>query len=140
MGSITVTRTLAQPVDRVWALVADFGDTSWMPGPPQVEVVGDGPGMERRIVGPEKTIHERLESVDAATRSLVYTIPVNVPFPVTDYRATMRVRERQGAGCEIEWSCTFEPDGVPAAEAGKAIEGMYGVMIGWIEERAKALG
>jgi len=138
MSAVTVTRAIDLPADQVWALVADFGDTRWMPGPPQVEVVGSGPGMERRIVGPEKTIHERLESLDASSRTLVYTIPVNVPFPVTDYRATMRVRER-GAGCELEWSCTFTPAGATAEAAGQAIEGMYGVMIGWIEGRVRKI-
>jgi hypothetical protein len=139
MGSARVTRTLEVPVDVVWKLVADFGDTSWMPGPPQVELVGSGPGMERRIpAGPDKVICERLESVDTAGRTLVYTIPENVPFPVKDYRATMKVAA-SGSGSELEWCASFEPAGVDEATAAKGIEEMYGVMIGWIETRAKAL-
>jgi hypothetical protein len=94
--------------------------------------------MERRIQGPDKAIHERLESVDEASRTLVYTIPVNVPFPVTDYRATMRVRAK-GAGSELDWSVSFTPAGAPEEAARKAIEGMYGMMIGWIETRVKAI-
>ena len=139
MATARVTRTVDVPAARLWKLVAAFGDTSWMPGPPKVALVGSGPGMERRIQGPDKVIHERLESVDEASRTLVYTIPVNVPFPVTDYRATMRVRER-GAGSELDWSVSFTPAGASEADARKAIEGMYGLMIGWIETRAKALG
>jgi hypothetical protein len=97
--------------------------------------------MTRAIAaGPDRTIVERLESVDAGARTLVYTIPENVPFPVTDYRATMRVRPGAGAGCELEWSASFTPAGAAEAECQRAIEGMYGVMIGWIGERAKALG
>ena len=34
-------------------------------------------------------------------------------------------------------SCEFEPDGVSEEEAGKTIETMYGVMIGWIENQVK---
>jgi hypothetical protein len=139
MANARVSRRLDVPADRLWKLVAAFGDTSWMPGPPKVQVVGSGPGMERRIQGPDKAIHERLESVDDAGRTLVYTIPVNVPFPVTDYRATMRVRA-EGAGSELDWSCSFTPAGVDEATARQAIEGMYGMMIGWIETRARALG
>ena len=137
MATARVTRSLDVPADRLWKLVAAFGDTSWMPGPPKVDVVGTGPGMERRIHAGEKVIHERLESVDEAGRTLVYTIPVNVPFPVTDYRATMRVRAA-GAGSELDWSVSFTPAGASEEDARKAIEGMYGVMIGWIEARAKA--
>ena len=96
--------------------------------------------MERRIAAGEgKVIRERLEFADAASRTLVYTIPHNVPFPVKDYRATMRVRAK-GTGSELDWSVTFEPVGASEADARKAIEGMYGVMIGWIEGRVKASG
>lgn len=139
MATVTVKRTLEVPADRVWKLVADFGDTSWMPGPPKSELVGSGPGMERRIpAGPGKVIREQLESVDQASRTLVYTIPENVPFPVKDYRATMRVTGA-GAGSELEWSASFEPVGTDEAAAAKGIEDMYGLMIGWIETRVKAL-
>lgn len=139
MARVSVNRTLEVPADRVWKLVADFGDTSWMPGPPQVELVGSGPGMERRIpAGPDKVICERLESVDEGSRTLVYTIPENVPFPVKDYRATICVSSA-GAGSELAWSASFEPVGADEAAAAKGIEDIYGVMIGWIETRAKAL-
>jgi hypothetical protein len=138
MATARVTRTLDVPADALWKLVAAFGDTSWMPAGAQVTVHGSGPGMERRIAAGEgKLIRERLEFADAASRTLVYTIPQNVPFPVKDYRATMRVRAK-GSGSELDWSASFEPVGVSQADAAKAIEGMYGLMIGWIEARVKA--
>jgi hypothetical protein len=140
MATARVTRELDVPADALWKLVAAFGDTSWMPGGAQVTLVGSGPGMERRITaGPGKVIRERLEFADAASRTLVYTIPENVPFPVTGYRATMRVRAK-GAGSELDWSASFEPAGASEAEARAAIEGMYGVMVGWIRDRVKAGG
>ena len=139
MATARVTRTLDVPADALWRLVAAFGDTSWMPAGTQVTVHGSGPGMERRInAGPGKVIRERLEFADTASRKLVYTIPENVPFPVKDYRATLQVREK-GTGSELEWSASFEPLAASEGEARKAIEGMYGVMIGWLEARVKAL-
>jgi hypothetical protein len=57
---------------------------------------------------------------------------------VTDYRATICVRDK-GAGSELDWSVRFTPAGIPEADAAKAIEGMYGMMIGWIETRVKAI-
>ena len=139
MGNARVTRELDVPADALWKLVAAFGDTSWMPAGAQVTLHGSGPGMERRIAaGPGKVIRERLEFVDAASRTLVYTIPHNVPFPVKDYRATMRVRAK-GKGSELDWSVSFERVGASVADARKAIESMYGVMIGWMETRAKAI-
>lgn len=139
MATARVTRALDVPAGALWKLVAAFGDTSWMPGGAKVTLYSSGPGMERRIAaGPDKVIRERLEFADAASRTLVYTIPENVPFPVKDYRATMRVREK-GAGSELDWSVTFTPVGASEADARKAIEGMYGLMIGWIEARVKAI-
>ena len=140
MPTARVTRTLEVPSDALWRLIAAFGDTSWMPAGAQVTVHGSGPGMERRIVaGPGKVIRERLEFADSASRTLVYTIPENVPFPVKDYRATVRVREK-GTGSELDWSVTFTPVGASEVDAKKAIEGMYSTMIGWIEARVKAQG
>ena len=139
MARATVKQTLEAPADAVWRLIAAFGDTSWMPAGTRATVKGSGPGMTRAIAaGPDRTIVERLESVDASARTLVYTIPENVPFPVTDYRATLRVLAAP-AGCELEWSASFTPAGAPEADCARAIEGMYGLMIGWIGARAKAL-
>lgn len=139
MATARVTRTLDVPAPALWKLIAAFGDTSWMPAGAQVTVVGSGPGMERRIAAGEgKQIREKLESLDDKGKTLVYTIPEGVPFPVKDYRATMRVRG-DGAKSDLDWSVSFEPAGASEADARKAIEGMYGVMIGWIEARAKAL-
>ena len=135
MGHASVTRTLDVPADALWKVVEDFGDTSWMPAGTPCEVVGAGPGMARLIGAPGQQIREQLESIDEAERTLVYTIPENVPFPVTDYRATMQVREA-GSGSELSWSCEFEPDAGADQDARNAIEQIYGVMIGWIGEKA----
>jgi hypothetical protein len=139
MARAVVKQAVDVPAEKMWRLVAAFGDTSWMPTGTQVRIEGSGPGMTRNVsAGTDKVIQERLESVDAATRTLVYTIPQNVPFPATDYRATLRVIP-SGAGCEVEWGATFTPAGAPEAEIARAIEGMYGLMIGWLAVRAKAL-
>ncbi|MAE94916.1 MAG: hypothetical protein CL910_09680 [Deltaproteobacteria bacterium] len=135
MGRATVTQAMNAPADAVWQLISDFGDTSWMPGGTPVELEGEGPGMARIIVaGPDTRIREQLESLDPASRTLVYTIPEGVPFPVTGYRSTMVV-EPTDEGSNLTWSCEFEADGVSEAEAQAAIEQMYGVMAGWVRDR-----
>lgn len=136
MAEVSVKREVEVSAEKLWAVVEAFGDISWMPAGTHAELEGEGPGMARVIGAGDQSIREVLESCDADTRTLVYTIPENLPFPVTDYRSTMIVRE-SGGGSELEWSCSFEPDGVPEAEASATIEGMYGVMIGWVADRAK---
>jgi hypothetical protein len=139
MASALARKTVDVPADAVWKLIASFGDTSWMPAGTQATIVGSGVGMERRIaIGPDKSIHERLLALDPAARTLRYAIPVNVPFPVTNYTATVRVTP-SGAGCELEWSASYEcaADAAPAIE--KQVQGMYGMMIDWVAARAKQL-
>ena len=122
--------------DSAWFDVTSYGNDDGM----IAMVQRDGsPGMREDIreffpdLVDESKIHEHLESVDDASRTLVYTIPENVPFPVTGYRATMIVDDDGGKG-RLSWTCAFEPNGVTADEAGTTIQTMYGVMIGWIQD------
>ncbi len=139
MFKASVTQDLACPPETLWALVRDFGDTSWIPGGENAEVEGSGPGMVRTFGGGDgPPIREYLESVEESTRTLRYSIPENIPFPVTGYLATMRVLDGAAGGCRLEWTCEGEPDGVPEAEAVATIEGMYQVMIGWIRDKLAA--
>ena len=132
MASVRVTRELEQPVDRVWGVISDFGNIGWMPEGTEVRLEGDGPGMIRHIGAGALTLPETLESVDDASRTLVYTIPGEVPFPATDYRSTIVVREK-GSGSELDWSCTFEPEGDPDA-AHAVMEGLYNTLTGWVAD------
>ena len=86
----------------------------------------------RHIGAGALTLAETLESVDDASRTLVYTIPGEVPFPATDYRSTIVVREK-GSGSELDWSCTFEPEGDPDA-AHAVMEGLYNTLTGWVAD------
>lgn len=138
MAQAKVTKTLETTPDALWKCVEDFGNVGWLPGGGAgAEFEGSGPGMTRILQGPDGKIRETLESVDANARSLTYVIPVGAPFPVTGYRATMQVSDDGGKG-RLDWSCEFEPDGATADEARAAIESMYGVMLGWIQEYLSA--
>jgi hypothetical protein len=126
---------LAVPVEKLWAVVRDFGSVPWIQGIGDVKVVGSGPGMTRIFNG---AIHEKLESVDDARRVLTYTIPQGLPLPVKNYHSTMKV-EPAGAGrSQLTWTCRADPDGVPEQQARQAVTGMYQVMIGWIRDYLEA--
>jgi len=134
MAQAIVKEVIDVPVDRLWRLVADFGNVRWIPGGETARTEGDGPGMVR-IMGMGSTeIRERLESRDEAARTIVYTIRQGLPMPITDYRATMVVRPADDGRSELEWSSTFQPDGVSEAEAVAQVEGLYRMMCGWIRD------
>jgi hypothetical protein len=138
MAKVSVSRELDYPIEKVWGLVSDFANTSWMPKGTECRIEGEGPGMVRHVGAGGTTLAETLESVDDATNTLVYTIPGELPFPASDYRSTMVVREK-GSGSELEWSCTFEPKGDPAA-AQAAMEGLYATLIGWVADAVAKSG
>lgn len=134
MAHVIVKEEIEAPADRLWRLVADFGDVRWIPGGESARAEGDGPGMVRILGIGAAEIRERLESRDEESRTIVYTIPQGMPMPITKYRATMIVRPVGDRRSELQWSCTFEPDGVPEAEAHAQVEGLYRMMIGWIRD------
>jgi hypothetical protein len=134
MAKATVTTDFSIPADKLWALVRDFGNVSWVQGASDTAVEGEGVGMVRIFkAGDGPPIRERLEALDDAARSLTYTIPENLPLPVKDYTSTMTVTPK-GDGCTLEWTCVGEPDGVSEQQMVEAIQGMYTVMTGWIKE------
>ena len=135
MAETHVTRTLDVTPDALWRCVRAFDHTPWVPGAAP-DIRGKGVGQVRIFARPNLQIHERLESVDDAARTLSYTIPIGMPFPITAYRATMTVTDDRGRG-RLAWSCTFEPDGVSADEVAVGIQGAYRGMIDRIEEYLK---
>jgi hypothetical protein len=137
-SSIVVKEQIAVPAERLWQLVADFGNVRWIPGGETCRTEGSGPGMVRIMGMGGSEIRERLESVDAAQRTIVYTIPAGLPMPIRDYRATMRVRDAGPGASELEWSCSFVPDGATESDAKAQVEGLYRMMIGWIREHLGA--
>lgn len=134
MAQVVVKEGIAVPPDKLWRLVADFGNAGWIPGGDRVRTEGKGPGMVRIFGGSSAEIRERLESVDQHTRSIVYTIPQGIPFPIKNYRATMTVHLSGNQLSELEWMCTFDPDGATEADATAQVENLYRMMIGWIRD------
>lgn len=134
MAQVVVQEGIAVAPDKLWHLVADFGNAGWIPGGDSVRTEGKGPGMVRIFGSGSAEIRERLESVDQHTRSIVYTIPQGVPLPIKGYRATMTVRASGDQHSELEWMCTFEPNGATEADAKVQVENLYKMMIGWIRD------
>jgi hypothetical protein len=132
---VEVTRDYAFAAETVWGVLADFGDLSWADNP-STEVIGSGPGMIRRIRMPGLApIDEVLDAIDHPARELSYSIPRGLPMPVRDYAAHIRVESLAPDACRVRWSATATPIGVSAEDAGKIIEGAYGQMLVWLEER-----
>lgn len=137
MISVKIERDIDAPVDKVWALLADFANLDWVEGWEKLEVFGEGPGMTRRIHMPGMDpFDEILEELDHDLKQLKYTIP-NVPIPVSDYHAHITVESRPGDRTHIVWECSGKPEGISDADARKMLEDTYGMMIDKLGEAAK---
>lgn len=136
MATTQVTRTLDGTPDALWRCVRAFGDLSWIPGNPKVEIRGEGVGQVRIIERPYGKVHERLTSLDDDARSLTYVVPEGNPFPVVDYEARMTVADDGGKG-RLTWSCRFEPDGVSEEEVARGLRKRFRAVIDLIEAHVK---
>ena len=119
--------------ERVWAILADFADISWIPGTEKVELEGEGVGMIRHVTAPGMPIlHERMDAIDHEQMILDYSVPAVEYLRVKNYRARARVVALEGGRCRLIWSCESEPDGVTEAQAAANSEAFYQMVMGWI--------
>jgi hypothetical protein len=117
--------------DDLWAALRDFGEVSWLPGDPDFEVEGEGVGMIRTIrTPPIPTVREQLDAIDDDERAVRYRVIEGNPMPVLDYRAQMKVVDIGGGRSRLEWSSTWEPDGVSEEDARNFVAGVYGAVMG----------
>jgi carbon monoxide dehydrogenase subunit G len=139
MIRVKVERELNAPVDKVWALLEDFGNLNWYPGWTDLETIGEGPGMTRRIhMEGMEPIDEILEAMDAASRSFSYTIP-KMPMPVSEYRAEVSLEPLDnGARTLARWNCSAKPEGISETEGQAMLEGIYADMLAKLEVAANA--
>lgn len=123
------------PASDVWKTVGDFGAAaSYMPPVAACPVEGSGVGAVRTLMLEEGgEIVERLEALDDASRVLRYSI-LRSPLPIDDYLSTLKVKELDDGGCEVEWSSKFEANGVSEEEACGIIESFYEAALEALEE------
>ncbi|QGM45609.1 SRPBCC family protein [Methylocystis heyeri] len=99
------------PPARVWAVVGDFQDASWLPGVVRSEGEGGNTpetGKRRLFLANGAAIDERLVQYDESAMSLRYLmehVDIKV-LPVGNLSATLKVSPA-GAGSLVEWKSRF---------------------------------
>jgi hypothetical protein len=139
--------------DRIWALISDLTNIDWMPLTGRVEVEGSGPGMRRRLYsksqgdavklgdlevesGPDnRSVVERLVSIDPARRQFVYCIEENNPMPVSSYLVTVDVEADPSDGSLVRWTVDFETEDEAIVVA--AIDAVYTMIGGWLADATR---
>ena len=82
--------------------------------------------MRRLTMADGNTIVQTLLRSRDAERAYSYSMD-KCHLPVAEYVSTLCVFEEAGGGaCRIEWTCAFEPVGLPEDEARTVIEEIHG--------------
>ena len=115
--------TIHASADAIWQVIGDFGAAChYLTMVVNCTVVGEGVGAQRTLTSADGgVIVERLEALDEVTHRLSYALLTDTPF--RDCLTTMQVRDLGPGQAELEWSATFEADGLPADEARDMLEG-----------------
>ena len=138
MVEVEVERELERSAGEVWAVIADFGNVSWVPGVEKVEVEEEGVGMIRHLTVPVyPPLHERLDAIDYERMRLDYSIPAVAYLHLKNYRARAQVVELEGERCRLIWSGRAEADGADEAQAATETEAFYEAIISWIDDFLK---
>jgi hypothetical protein len=124
MTQINLSTKLPASASRVWELVGGFNALpDWHPAIEKSELSENGRVRTLTLADGARLV-ERLQKHDDRSRSYSYAIAAS-PLPIADYSATIRIRDAGAEGCVMEWSGSFEPHGVPEAEARQAITAIY---------------
>ena len=126
MAKVSSSTELPVPAKTVWDVIGNFNALpDWHPAVAKSEIKKEGGSTLRQLslVG-GGSIEEKLEQIDDKERLYTYSILAG-PLPVSNYTATLRVRDGGGKGCTVEWSSEFDAKGAPENAAMEAISGIY---------------
>lgn len=143
------TITINAPAEKVWGIIQNYGDMSWLPPVKSTDVKGGNEKGATRVLTLKDggTITEELKKYDAAKMSYSYKITdmstaktithagaeEKVPVvPVGNYSATITV-EAQGAATAVHWKAGYyraytnnnPPEEMNEATANAAIKGIF---------------
>ncbi len=144
----TKTVEIAAPPAKVWGVIEQFSDMSWVPPVKSTTATqGNAVGSVRTLDLGGPRLMEELKAYDAKAMTYTYVItndPANVKtLPVTDYTSTITVKP-SAAGSLVTWTGTFKRAdqgdapavGMDDKTATGAIGGVYEAGLGGLKARA----
>jgi len=124
MAKVDMKTGLNVAPDEVWKLIGGFNALpDWHPAIEKSELEEEG-SMRRLSLAGGGTIVEKLVKLDDKERVYSYSI-IDSPLPVTNYEATICVKDDGEGNTTVEWSSEFEAEGAAENEAMDVIAGIY---------------
>jgi hypothetical protein len=157
---VTEDIVIDQPPEKVWAVIGNFGDMSWLPivaktdakgGNTVVDTEDDSKNPTRHLTLKDGgTVDEVLYKYDAEKMTYSYRITnVDVKvLPVTNYSSTITVEPLVGGKTSVEWKGAFYrgyPNNDPPPElndeaAIKAVTDLYHLGLTALKTKLEAPG
>jgi carbon monoxide dehydrogenase subunit G len=138
------------PPAKVWKVMGNFHDMSWLPGVVSTTGTGDNtPGVAKRVITLKggATVEESLYKYDAADMSYSYAIDkVDLKvLPVTNYSSTLVVLP-DGDKSKVEWRGAFfrgDPNFNPPPDlsddaAMKGVSGLYKAGLAGLKKKVES--
>ncbi|HOX67275.1 MAG: SRPBCC family protein [Rhizobacter sp.] len=129
-GALSVSRevTVDNSQATVWKLVGNFNALDvWHPAVIKSELKGSATKVGARrllTLGDGATILESLLTYNAAKTTYSYSI-VKSPLPIANYKATITLTPVDETHTLMQWSSTFDANGVSDEQASTIIGGIY---------------
>ena len=135
MVEVSIEREFNVKAERIWDMLANFADISWIPALEKVELEGEGVGMIRHVTAPGLPImHERMDGIDHENMALDYSTPEVEFLKTKNYSARAQVFALEGDRCRLHWACKSEPDGVSEEQATQNTQGFYAMIMIWVAD------
>jgi hypothetical protein len=132
MAKVSKSKAFAVPADQMWSRIGDFHRLqTWASGIEREERIDEGK-RRRLTLGGGMQMIERL--VTEGDREYTYAIDEG-PLPITNYVATLRVRQAGDDACVVEWESSFEPKGIPEDQAVAIVESIYDAGLNGLDAR-----
>ncbi|QGZ93777.1 SRPBCC family protein [Terricaulis silvestris] len=121
-----VVAELDYPLEAVWRVVSAFGGVErWIAGVDSCAVEGSGVGAVRVVGLAGRTVGERLDRLDQAEHTIVYSVLPPHAMPAENVRGTIQLRAVSPGTTAVTWrSDATRIDGNPAALSAR-IEAFY---------------
>lgn len=132
--TVSISDIIEAPIDRVWAIVADFGGLMrWHPQVVRVESTGNSAGASRTVHFPDWWAIERLDRLDPQTHLVAYTVidcsrPQNIGA-----KGTITLTASGTQRTRIAWAAGLDARNENAAAVNAALQAYYPTRIGHLK-------
>lgn len=123
MAEVERSRRFDVSAADIWRRIGDFqGIDDWHPAIVGCASQEGGEVRELALADGSKVVERCVAQTD---HSYTYRILDPRPLPVSDYEATIAVRDGEDGSSVIDWRATFTPAGASDADAVGAIAGVF---------------